>query len=120
VDLRPIPDALPAEPAEPVPELVRLRVTTDPTGGAVIYGDDSTACEAAPCTLEAAPGAHLVLRAKLGKRRGRVAITPTQDETVLIQLKAPRKAATKKGVSEQPAPRRAARSSDLKVPEWAQ
>ena len=123
VDLRPISDAPSGDPADPVapePELVRVRVTTDPVGGAVIYSDDSTACDAAPCTLEAAPGAQLVLRAKLGKRRGRVAITPTQDETVLIQLKAPRKAAAKKQASEQPAPRRSARSSDLKVPEWAQ
>jgi serine/threonine-protein kinase len=104
------------------PVLVRVHVTTDPTGAAVLLEDGSKACSPTPCTVEATPGASLVLRAKLGRRRGQTAITPTDEETVLIQLEAPKRA--------KPSPRSAAaprrererpvRSSDLKVPEWAQ
>jgi hypothetical protein len=49
-----------------------------------------------------------------------VAITPTEDETVLIKLNAPRKPATKPPAEAQARRKRSARSSDLKVPEWAQ
>jgi len=118
------PDPVPDEPVVEVaaaPASVRVHVATDPVGGVVVLGDGSEACARAPCTLETPPGERLVLRAKLGKRRGRAAITPTEDKTVLIELKAPRKATPKPQVAEEPPRRRrAARSSDLKVPEWAQ
>ena len=119
-DAEPVDDRLPTDRADPEPSFVRVHVATDPAGATVLLGNGSSACERTPCSLEAQPGATLVLRAKLGKRRGRVAITPTQDETVLIELKAPKKAATKPRAEPQPRQkRRAARSSDLKVPEWA-
>jgi hypothetical protein len=117
------PDPVPEEPvveAVAAPELVRVHVATDPVGAVVVMGNGSEACERAPCTLETQPGETLVLRAKLGKRRGRVAITPTEDATVLIELKAPRKATPKPQAVQEKPRRRAARSSDLKVPEWAQ
>jgi len=125
----PVPDSQPIEPIEPAPspgdtmeapEPFSIHVATDPPGAAIARGDGSVACEAAPCTLEASPGETLVLRAKLGHRRGRVAITPTQDETVLIELKARPKAKPKPQAQRRPSPKRAVRSSDLKVPEWAQ
>jgi serine/threonine protein kinase len=116
----PIEESLVVETAEAEPELVLVHVATDPLGAAVVHGDGSPACDEAPCTLEATPGSTLVLRAKLGKRRGRVAITPTEDETVLIKLNAPRKPATKPPAEAQARRKRSARSSDLKVPEWAQ
>ena len=118
----------PADDAATLPEraeespFVRVHVATDPSGASVRLSDGSVACEDTPCAIDAARGQTLVLRAKLGKRRGRVAITPTQDETVLIELKAPRKQAPKPQAQQQPKQTRprAARSSDLKVPEWAQ
>ena len=50
------------------------------------------------------------------------AITATQEETVLIELKSPRKPSAKPRSAQVPKPKRVtpARSSDLKVPEWAQ
>jgi tRNA A-37 threonylcarbamoyl transferase component Bud32 len=104
----------------PDPDFVRVHVATDPVGAAVVLGNGRKACDETPCTLEAASGATLVLRAKLGKRRGRVAITPTRDETVLIELKVPKRTAAKPRPEPQARRKRAARSSDLKVPEWAQ
>ncbi|MGB5702381.1 MAG: serine/threonine-protein kinase [Polyangiales bacterium] len=115
-----IEEAPVVEVADPGPQLVYVQVATDPVGGAVVRGDGSPACERAPCILETSPGETLVLRARLGKRKGRVAITPTQDETVLIELRAPRKAVSKPQAEPPPKRRRASRSSDLKVPEWAQ
>jgi serine/threonine-protein kinase len=129
IPFAPVAASEPIEPIEPapspedrpaVPELLRIHVATDPPGAAVVQGDGSAVCEAAPCSLEASPGATLVLRAKLGNRRGRVAITPTQDETVLIELKARPKATPKSQAQRRPGPKQAVRSSDLKVPEWAQ
>jgi hypothetical protein len=104
------------------PALVRVHVATDPTGAAVLLEDGSAACSPTPCAIEATPGATLVLRAKLGKRRGRTAITPTDEETVLIQLEAPKRAKPSPRSAEAPhrERERPVRSSDLKVPEWAQ
>ena len=101
---------------------VRVHVATDPAGASVVLADGSPACDETPCAIEAARGETLVLRAKLGKRKGRVAITPTEDETVLIELKAPKKQVAKPQAQPQPKRARssAPRSSDLKVPEWAQ
>ena len=58
----------------------------------------------------------------VGKRRGRTAITPTQEETVLIELQAPKKSQPKPRKAEAPKRNRdkPSRPSDLKVPEWAQ
>ncbi len=119
-DRDPMPDAPVVEAVQQEVDVVRVHVATDPAGASVAYSDGSSACDEAPCTLEAAPGATLVLRAKLGKRRGRVTVTPTGDESILIELKAPRKAAAKPPPKSEPPRKRAARSSDLKVPEWAQ
>ncbi len=105
------------------PNLVRVHVATDPTGASLLFGDGSTACESTPCTLETTPGDTVVLRARRGRRRGRLALTPTEEQTVLIELVAPKKPATAStsGVRPSSRPRRTApRSSDLKVPEWAQ
>ena len=101
---------------------VNVHVATDPSGARVMLADGSEACAASPCTLEAERGSTLVIRAKLGKRRGRTAITPTQEETVLIELQAPKKSPPKSRKAEAPTRKREkpARSSDLKVPEWAQ
>ena len=107
---------------EPALAFVNVHVATDPAGARIMLGDGSEACAAAPCTLAAERGSTLVIRAKLGKRRGRTAITPTQEETVLIELQAPKKSPPKPRKAEAPKQKRAkpARSSDLKVPEWAQ
>jgi predicted Ser/Thr protein kinase len=114
-------DALLGDP-EPAPMLVNVHVATDPAGARVLLDDGSDACAATPCTLEATRGSTLVLRAKLGKRRGRIAITPTQEETVLIELHAPKKSPPKPRNAQAPQGKREhpVRSSDLKVPEWAQ
>lgn len=104
------------------PTFVIVQVTTDPPGAAVAFDDGSPACDATPCRLEATPGATLVLRAKLGRRQGRAELTPTKDEALLIELKAP-KSARPKPASARAATQereRPARASDLKVPEWAQ
>lgn len=125
-ELPPLPDlplvAEPASKAQSEPAVVQVHVATDPVGAAVLLGDGSRACIETPCTLEAIPGQTLVLRAKLGKRRGRVAITPTREETVLIELRSPKKPAKLRAEPLQPKRRvrEAPRSSDLKVPEWAQ
>jgi len=105
-----------------IPALVRVHVATDPKGASVLLADGSEACSPTPCTIEATPGATLVLRAKLGKRRGRTAITPSDEETVLIQLEAPKRAKPRPRSAEAPhrERERPVRSSDLKVPEWAQ
>jgi serine/threonine-protein kinase len=110
------------EDPEPAPLLVNVHVATDPAGARVLLDDGSEACATTPCTLEATPGSTLVLRARLGKRRGRMAITPIQEETVLIELQAPKKSAAKPRNAQAPKRKRTkpARSSDLKVPEWAQ
>jgi serine/threonine-protein kinase len=115
------PEPLVAD-VEPALAFVNVHVATDPTGARIMLGDGSEACAAAPCTLAAERGSTLVIRAKLGKRRGRTAITPTQEETVLIELQAPKKSPPKPRKAEPPKQKRAkpARSSDLKVPEWAQ
>jgi serine/threonine-protein kinase len=104
------------------PIFVPVHVATDPAGARLLFGDGEPACDATPCTLEAEPGSTLVLRAKLGKRRGRTAITPTEEQTVLIELKAPKKPASKAASSSPPPKKkpRVSRSSDLKVPAWAQ
>ncbi|MFZ1866080.1 MAG: serine/threonine-protein kinase [Polyangiales bacterium] len=102
---------------------VAIHVATEPSGARVVLGDGSEACAYTPCTIQATPGSTLVLRARLGKHRGRVAITPTREDTVLIALTArpprtrsrPKDAHTSKRTSTTPV-----RASDLKVPEWAQ
>ena len=107
---------------EPATTLINVHVATDPAGARVLLDDGSEACATTPCTLEATRGSTLVLRAKLGKRRGRTAITPTQEETVLIELQAPKKPPAKPRNAQASKRKREkpARSSDLKVPEWAQ
>jgi len=107
---------------EPVLTFVNVHVATDPAGARITLDDGSEACAAAPCTLAAERGSTLVIRAKLGKRRGRTAITPTQEESVLIELQAPKKSRPKSRKVEAPKRKREkpTRSSDLKVPEWAQ
>jgi len=111
----------PAELLDPSPVLVH--VATDPSGASLVFGDGTPGCDRTPCTLEALAGSTLLLRAKLGKRRGRLAITPTEEQTVLIELKAPKRAASAANTGGEP-PKRTqpsrSRSSDLKVPEWAQ
>ncbi|MGB5695075.1 MAG: serine/threonine-protein kinase [Polyangiales bacterium] len=106
---------------EQAPMFVDLHVATDPEGARVFLVDGSEACATTPCTLEAERGSTLVLRAKLGKRRGRTAVTPTEEQTVLIGLEAPRRSAPKVRDREARKPPTAApvRASDLKVPEWA-
>jgi len=106
---------------EQAPMFVDLHVATDPEGARVFLDDGSEACATTPCTLEAERGSTLVLRAKLGKRRGRTAVTPTEEQTVLIGLEAPRRSAPKVRDREARKPPTAApvRASDLKVPEWA-
>jgi serine/threonine-protein kinase len=114
------------EPADatPVPSLVQVHVATDPDGAAVRSSDGSYVCAKAPCTLEVTPGETVVLRARLGRRRGRAAVTATEDETVLIDLRAPARAARPVSAPrvQKRAPERGTpvRASDLKIPEWAQ
>ncbi|NNE18683.1 MAG: protein kinase [Myxococcales bacterium] len=112
----PIPDA------EPEPPWVNVHVASDPIGARVSYDGGAEACTSTPCTVEVTRGATLVLHAKLGKRRGRTAITPNQEETVLIELHAPKRPTPKPRSAQVPKRKRQApaRSSDLKVPEWAQ
>jgi serine/threonine-protein kinase len=107
---------------EPALTFVNVHVATDPAGARVLLANGSEACATTPCTVEAERGSTLVLRAKLGKRRGRTAITPTQEETVLIELRAPKKTPPTPRSAQAPKRKRdkPARSSDLKVPEWAQ
>jgi hypothetical protein len=109
----------PVQEAEPLPSVVAVHVATDPAGARLLHDDGTEACSTTPCTLEATRGSTLVLRAKLGKRRGRTAITPTQEETVLIELKATKRPQAKRH-KEPTSKRPPVRSSDLKVPEWAQ
>jgi serine/threonine protein kinase len=111
-----------AELVDPGPRRVQVHVASDPMGASILLADGTPACESTPCTLETDPGSTLVLRAELGKRRGRVAITPTEEQTVLIELKAPPKAASASSSGATPRKRKrssAPRASDLKVPEWA-
>ena len=117
-DVPPIPEAEP----EPAPMWVNVHVASDPAGASVLYDSGSEACASTPCTLEVTRGVTLVLHAKLGKRKGRAAITPNQEETVLIELHAPKRPPAKPRSAQVPKPKRQApvRSSDLKVPEWAQ
>jgi serine/threonine-protein kinase len=107
---------------EPELTVVNVHVATDPSGARIILDDGVLGCATTPCTLETERGSTLVIRAKLGKRRGRTAITPTQEETVLIELHAPKRPQPKPRKAEAPKRKRdkPARSSDLKVPEWAQ
>ena len=102
--------------------VVNVHVATEPSGARIILDDGVVGCATTPCTLETERGSTLVIRAKLGKRRGRTAITPTQEETVLIELHAPKRPQPKPRKAEAPKRKRdkPARSSDLKVPEWAQ
>ena len=118
-----------AEEPPPIPEAeaeeplwVQVHVATDPAGARISYEGGSEACASTPCTLEVTRGATLVLHGKLGKRRGRTAITPSEEETVLIELLAPKRPTPKPRSAQIPKPKRQApaRSSDLKVPEWAQ
>ncbi len=120
--IEPLKDEALLEEAEPAPLLVDVHVATLPAGAAILLDDGSEACAATPCTVQTAPGSTLVLRAKLGKRRGRTAITPTQEETVLIDLEAPKKrpAKPRNAKASEPKRKERARVSDLKVPEWAQ
>ena len=120
--VEPVQEEWPLPELEPEPALVQVHVASDPAGAAILYDGGAEACATTPCTLEVTRGATLVLRAKLGKRRGRAAITPSHEETVLIELQAPKKPSTKPRSAQVPKRKRQApaRSSDLKVPEWAQ
>jgi serine/threonine-protein kinase len=104
------------------PTFVDIHVASEPPGAAILFDDGSPACDIAPCTLQATPNATLLLRAKLGSRQGRAAITPTGEETIVIELTAPKKARPKARAARAASPQRErpARASDLKVPEWAQ
>ena len=117
VEQKPPPPAL-----EPEPAFVDVHVLSEPTGARVLRGDGSEACPATPCTFSAARSEPLVLRARLGKRKGHVAITPSRVETVLIELQASKRPSSKPRSAQAAKSKRAApaRSSDLKVPEWAQ
>jgi serine/threonine-protein kinase len=101
---------------------VNVHVATEPSGARIVLDDGSEACATTPCTLEAERGSTLVIRARLGRRRGRTAITPTQEQTVFIELQAPKKSPPKPRKAQAPKRKRekSTRSSDLKVPEWAQ
>lgn len=107
---------------EMAPDSIAVHVETEPSGARIVLGDGSEACVRTPCVVETTPGATLVLRARLGKRRGRVAIAPTRDEHVRIELAAPPRARAKpEGThASQRASQAPANPSDLKVPEWAQ
>ncbi|MDH3817562.1 MAG: serine/threonine protein kinase [Myxococcales bacterium] len=107
---------------EPALTFVNVHVATNPAGAKVLLDNGSEACAATPCTIEAERGSTLVLRAKLGKRRGSTAVIPAEEETVLIELRAPKKSTPKPRNAQAPQRKRErpARSSDLKVPEWAQ
>jgi len=120
----PEPPASPTEGKEApasVPEVTELHIATSPMGARVTHADGSEACSETPCTIEVARGTSLVLRAKLGRRTGRTKVMPTREETVLIELEAPKRSATKTRKSARAKPRSepAHRASDLKVPEWA-
>jgi len=119
--IEPLEDDTPGVGVEPAPQSVEVHVASVPAGAAISLDDGSEACAATPCTLQVVPGTTLVLRAKLGKREGRTAITPTDEETVLIELQAPKKLQAKPRTAKPPESKRndAARASDLKVPEWA-
>ncbi len=113
--------ALPALELEPT--FVNVHVATDPEGAKVMLADGTEACASTPCTLETEPGATLVLTAELGKKKGRTAITPTSDQTVLIDLQAPKRKRPSKPATAQasrPAQSSASRSGEFKVPSWAQ
>jgi hypothetical protein len=107
---------------DPAHTFVNVHVATNPAGAKVLLDNGSEACAATPCTIEAERGSTLVLRAKLGKRRGSTAVIPAEEETVLIELRAPKKSTPKPRNAQAPQRKRErpARSSDLKVPEWAQ
>ena len=106
---------------EMVPSIA-VHVETEPPGARIVLGDGSQACVRTPCVVETTPGATLELHAKLGKRRGRVAIAPTRDQHVRIELAAPPRARVKPESTHtlQRASQGPANPSDLKVPEWAQ
>jgi serine/threonine-protein kinase len=101
---------------------VEVHVASDPPGARVMLGDGSEGCALTPCTIHAMPGTRLVLVARLGKRKGRIAITPTDQQTVLIELAAASRVRSKAKEVQASRERSAApaRASDLKVPEWAQ
>jgi len=109
-------------PEELAPESILVHVESNPPGARVVLGDGSEACARTPCVVETIPGSTLVLRARLGKRRGRVALAPAREEHVRIELTAPSRARAKpKGThASQRGSQGRANASDLKVPEWAQ
>ena len=108
------------EEVELEPALVNIHVATDPAGAKLLHGDGSEACATTPCTLETPPGSTLVLSAELGKRTGRTAITPNREQTVLIELQAPKPRMSKSTRAPTRKEPRASRSGELKVPAWAQ
>ncbi len=112
------------EPFEETPALVNLHLATAPMGAQILHADGSQACASTPCVLEVVSGSPLVLHAKLGRRSGSTRITPNREETVLIELKAPKRVVrrARKRVDTPTPPRETktpTRASDLKVPEWA-
>ena len=107
----------------PRPALVDLHVASSPEGARVYLADGTEMCASTPCSFETASGTPVSLRAKLGRRIGRTQITPVQEETVLIELKEPKKPASKPrnaaGAKPRSTTETAHQASDLKVPEWA-
>jgi serine/threonine-protein kinase len=78
---------------------VNVHVATDPAGATILLDNGSEACAATPCTVEAERGSTLVLRAKLGKRRGRTAITPSPHPSLATRRR------PSASVTSQPVPR---------------
>ncbi len=113
-------DSTEAEPA--AIESIEIDVASEPSGARIFLADGSEACSRTPCTIETTSGAKLALHARLGRRRGRAVLTPTGDEAVVIELKAPPRPRAKSRQAAPPtrASQAPVRASDLKVPEWAQ
>ncbi len=100
-------------------EVVEVTVQTRPPGAEVTVDGKPGGCGPTPCTIEAPPGEHLVLRARRGKKRGSTEVTPTGATTVQIALVTKRTRPTKTRPSRDVGrtPTKRSPGGDLKVPD---
>jgi hypothetical protein len=91
-----------ADPGEPeAAQKVMLRVSTTPEGG-VVKKDGFQVCDAAPCVVAVEAGEAVTLTGEKGTAKGEAKVLAQKDQSVSIQLVAPRVAAPRPAPTPKP------------------
>jgi serine/threonine-protein kinase len=115
-------EPVPVENGEPEvdtePELLSVRVTTQPAGAEIEVDGRGVVCEPSPCSFETAPGTPLRIRAQRGRLAAVRDLTPSEAMEIEMVLARRGGGRPQAGGSEM-SQGGGSHSSDLKIPDWA-